>query len=152
MSAMSGTIPWSATAEAVVLERREYAGGVGATIQMAHAHGLHTRPSAHLVGALRREAKLSAYLEFECRGWVASMWTSRASPTALIRLRARQGDVVRVRAYGPDAGKALDIVTWVLQQGTSTHEDAFTPEVDEALLEEFGSWEAIREWALSGMR
>lgn len=148
---MSGTIPWSAPPEAVVLERREYAGGVGATIQMGRAYGLHTRPSARLVGALRR-AKLSAYLEFECRGWVASMWASRASPTALLRLRARQGDVVRVRAQGPDAGKALDIVMWVLQQGPGTHEDAFSPEVDEALLEEFGSWEAIRAWALSGMR
>jgi phosphocarrier protein FPr/phosphocarrier protein len=73
------------------------AGGViSRHVSIALEHGIHARPAALLVGALKG---LSAQVSLLTRGREASAH----STTSLMRLGAKKGDEVEIRASGPDA-------------------------------------------------
>jgi len=136
---------------ATVLERGRADNEAWAAFRINHPHGLHGRPSAHVFKALRRAAgDLDALLDLECGGRTVNVRATEVAPTTFWRLKARRGERVQVRAQGPDAQKVVALVMQELKASTGTHEEAFTPEVDAALLEEFGSWEAVQAWAFSG--
>ncbi|HVS77433.1 MAG TPA: phosphoenolpyruvate--protein phosphotransferase [Steroidobacteraceae bacterium] len=93
--------------------------GSGATVEVrrvrvALEHGIHARPAAQIVSALR---SLAGQVELAVEGRTANA----RSTVALMKLGARKGDDIRVRAAGRDAGRAIDAVAAVL---TGAHENA----------------------------
>ena len=86
---------------------------VVAELTLVNRDGLHARPVAMLV---------SAIAGLEARVTVANRRTGRKhalanSPTALLSLGARVGDVLEVAASGPQAAHALDVVRQLMLTG-----------------------------------
>jgi phosphotransferase system HPr (HPr) family protein len=70
------------------------------TLTIGHPEGLHARPAALLV---RAAGAYASEIEVEVRGQKASA----RSILAILRLGARQGDTVTIRATGSDAAAAV---------------------------------------------
>jgi multiphosphoryl transfer protein len=79
-------------------------GGVAGRVRVGFAHGIHARPAALLAGSLR---SLSA----EVSVTLGARRANARSPVALMGLGARCGDVLELRASGPDAAAALAALT-----------------------------------------
>lgn len=80
-------------------------------VRVTLEHGIHARPAAQIVSALKR---LAGEVSVSAQGRSANA----RSTVALMKLGVRKGDEVRVRASGRDARSALDAVAALL---TGTH-------------------------------
>jgi phosphocarrier protein FPr/phosphocarrier protein len=76
-------------------------------VRVALEHGIHARPAAQIVGALKT---LSAQVGLAVRDRTANA----RSTVALMTLGVRKGDEVEVRAAGKDAAKAIEAVAALL--------------------------------------
>jgi phosphocarrier protein FPr/phosphocarrier protein len=76
-------------------------------VRVALEHGIHARPAAQIVSALKR---LAGEVSLSAQGRSANA----RSTVALMKLGVRKGDEVQVRAGGRDAVSALDAVAALL--------------------------------------
>jgi phosphoenolpyruvate-protein phosphotransferase len=76
-------------------------------VRVALEHGIHARPAAQIVSALKR---LAADVNFTAQGRSANA----RSTVALMKLGVRKGDEVEVRALGRDAESAIGVVAALL--------------------------------------
>jgi phosphoenolpyruvate-protein phosphotransferase len=76
-------------------------------VRVALEHGIHARPAAQIVSALKR---LTAHVDFTAQGRSANA----RSTVALMKLGVRKGDEVEVRAVGRDAESAINAVAALL--------------------------------------
>ena len=76
-------------------------------VRVALEHGIHARPAAQIVNALK---SLAAEVSLAAQGRRAHA----RSTLALMKLGVRKGDEVEVRAAGRDAGSAIDAVAVLL--------------------------------------
>src|SRR6185437_6997139 len=76
-------------------------------VRVALEHGIHARPAAQIVGALKT---LAGQFSLAAQGRTANA----RSTVAMMTLGVRKGDEVEVRAAGKDAGKAVDAVAALL--------------------------------------
>ncbi len=98
--------PGSAAADGAAA--RAGAGGTrGRTVRVALEHGIHARPAAQVVAAIKG---LGAEVSLHVGGRQADA----RSAVALMTLGVRGGGQVEIRAAGPDAAAALDAVEAVL--------------------------------------
>jgi multiphosphoryl transfer protein len=91
-------------AEAV---RAEGVGEIRRELAVAFDHGLHVRPAAQVVAALR---PFAAEVSLDFRGRSASA----RSTVAMMSLGAQRGDVIQACARGADAAQALDALAALL--------------------------------------
>jgi multiphosphoryl transfer protein len=91
------------------LARGQGGGGrmVSRSVSIALEHGIHARPAALLAGALKG---LTAQVSLRMRDREASAH----SATSLMRLGAKMGDEVEIRASGPDAVPAASALERIL--------------------------------------
>ena len=87
--------------------RKEIASGEVRRVRVALEHGIHARPAAQIVNALRG---LAGEVGLAAQGRSANA----RSTVALMKLGVRKGDEVEVRAVGRDAGSAVNAVASVL--------------------------------------
>jgi multiphosphoryl transfer protein len=87
--------------------RDEIAGGEVRRVRVALEHGIHARPAAQIVSALK---PLGGEVELVAHGRTANA----RSTVALMKLGVRKGDQVEVRAVSRDAASAIDAVAAVL--------------------------------------
>ena len=85
-------------------------GPVEATVVLPNKAGLHARSGASVVKATARfESRVTLYL----KGHTASA----RSLVELLRLGARQGDAIQIRATGRDAAAALSALKTLMENG-----------------------------------
>jgi multiphosphoryl transfer protein len=77
------------------------------SVRVALEHGIHARPAAQIVGALKG---LAGRVELAIQDRTANA----RSTVALMKLGVRKGEEVHIRAGGADAGSAIDAVAAVL--------------------------------------
>jgi len=77
------------------------------TVRVALEHGIHARPAAQIVSALK---SLAGQVDLTIHGHTANA----RSTVALMKLGVRKGDEVRVRAVGRDAAGAVEAIAAVL--------------------------------------
>jgi phosphocarrier protein FPr/phosphocarrier protein len=82
-------------------------GGEVRQVRVALEHGIHARPAAQIVNALKT---LTGQVSLAAQGRTANA----RSTVALMKLGVRKGDEVEVRATGKDAGTAIDAVAALL--------------------------------------
>ncbi|HEY2036960.1 MAG TPA: phosphoenolpyruvate--protein phosphotransferase [Steroidobacteraceae bacterium] len=82
-------------------------------VRVALEHGVHARPAAQIVGALKT---LAGEISLVAQGRTANA----RSTVALMKLGVRKGDEVEIRAAGRDAGTAIGAVAALL---AAAHED-----------------------------
>jgi len=87
--------------------RDETAPGEARRVRVALEHGIHARPAAQIVNALKG---LAAQISLVAQGRSANA----RSTVALMKLGVRKGDEVEVRATGEDSGSAVDAVAALL--------------------------------------
>lgn len=92
-------------------------GGEVRRVRVALEHGIHARPAAQIVTALKGVA---GKVELAVQGRTANA----RSTVALMKLGVRKGDEIEVRADGTDAVGAIDAVAAIL---TGAHEEAGIP-------------------------
>jgi phosphocarrier protein FPr/phosphocarrier protein len=85
-------------------------GGEVRQVRVALEHGIHARPAAQIVNALKA---LTGQVSLAAQGRTANA----RSTVALMKLGVRKGDEVEVRATGKDAGTAIDAVAALLASG-----------------------------------
>ncbi len=83
-------------------------------VRVALEHGIHARPAAHIVGALK---PLAGEVSLVSQGRTANA----RSTVALMKLGVHKGDEVEVRAVGKDAGSAVSAVAALL---AGAHEES----------------------------
>ena len=88
--------------------------------EVALAHGIHARPAARIVDAIRH---LNATASVEHGDKKASA----ASPVALLGLGAGHGAAVRIDASGPDAERALESIAAILRDQSGEDEKPQSP-------------------------
>jgi multiphosphoryl transfer protein len=93
-------------------------GGQLRRVRVALEHGIHARPAAQIVSALK---SLAGEIDLALQERTANA----RSTVALMKLGVRKGDEVEVRAAGRDAAAAIDAVAVVL---TGAHEPAGRPQ------------------------
>jgi phosphoenolpyruvate-protein phosphotransferase/dihydroxyacetone kinase phosphotransfer subunit len=98
-----------AKASAVIADRPDP--GIVAETKIVNQDGIHARPAALISGAL---ASLDVRVTIATQG---SPSVSARSPTALMSLGTRVGDVLRIEADGPDASAAVDRILDLLRDG-----------------------------------
>ncbi|MGH8181924.1 MAG: glucose PTS transporter subunit IIA, partial [Steroidobacteraceae bacterium] len=76
-------------------------------VRVALEHGIHARPAAQIVSALK---KLAGEVSLSAQG----RSVNARSTVALMKLGVRKGDEVQVRAVGRDAASAIDAVAVLL--------------------------------------
>jgi multiphosphoryl transfer protein len=81
--------------------------GQSRRVRVALEHGIHARPAAQIVNALK---ELSAEVSIFARGHTANA----RSTVALMKLGVRKGDEVEVRAAGREAGGAISALVALL--------------------------------------
>jgi multiphosphoryl transfer protein len=81
--------------------------GESRRVRVALEHGIHARPAAQIVGALKA---LAAEVSLAAQGHTANA----RSTVALMKLGVRKGDEVAIRAVGRDAESAIDAVAALL--------------------------------------
>ncbi|MBB6218855.1 phosphotransferase system HPr (HPr) family protein [Anaerosolibacter carboniphilus] len=74
------------------------------TIQIQNKEGFHARPATVLI---KEASKYGSNIEIEYNGRLVSC----KSIISLMTLKARQGDTVKVYAYGEDESEAMDSIT-----------------------------------------
>ncbi|MGH8289352.1 MAG: phosphoenolpyruvate--protein phosphotransferase [Steroidobacteraceae bacterium] len=100
--------PRSGTHEPASGEAREEVGqGRVRQVRVALEHGIHARPAAQIVNALK---VLAGEVNLAAQGRTANA----RSAVALMKLGARKGDDVEVRAIGRDAERAIEAVAALL--------------------------------------
>ncbi len=87
--------------------RNESAAGEVRRVRVALEHGIHARPAAQIVNALKGFA---GQVSVAAQGRSANA----RSTVALMKLGVRKGDEAEVRATGEDAGRAIDAVAALL--------------------------------------
>jgi phosphotransferase system enzyme I (PtsI) len=92
-------------------------------VVLPNQDGLHARPVATLVAAL---AGLKARVTLANRRTGVGP-ADAASPTALLTLGGRKGDVIDVRASGPDGARALAVIRELARDGFGELGDAASP-------------------------
>ena len=92
--------------------RNRTAEGEARLVRVALEHGIHARPAALIVNALKA---FSGQVTLAGQGRSANA----RSTVALMKLGVRKGDEVEVRATGEDAGSAIDAVADLLTQRSS---------------------------------
>lgn len=85
---------------------------VSRTFVVAFDHGLHARPSAQIVAALRAIAPDAAEVAIVANGKSANA----RSTTSLMSLGVRRGEAVDVRASGPEAARAVEALASLFQE------------------------------------
>jgi phosphocarrier protein FPr/phosphocarrier protein len=85
-------------------------GAVTRTVTVPMANGIHARPAARIVEAVK---PFTASVELQ-RG---DTHASARSVVALLKLAAKQGDVLTIAADGPDAATAADAVAALILSG-----------------------------------
>jgi phosphotransferase system HPr (HPr) family protein len=85
-------------------------GGHQASVTFPNRAGLHARSAALLI---RASTRYRATVTLDLDGRAASA----SSLVELLKLGARKGHVVRVRAVGPDAEAALNEITTMIANG-----------------------------------
>jgi multiphosphoryl transfer protein len=83
-------------------------------VSVALEHGIHARPAAVLAGSLR---ELAADVRLAARGREANA----RSTLALMALGVQRGDEVEIRASGPDAAAALEVLAASLRASDAGH-------------------------------
>lgn len=88
-------------------------GDIVTDLKLRNPSGLHIRPASMIVMAL---------IPLDASVSVANLRTSSqpmsaSSPTSLLTLAARRGDVIRVSASGVEARRAIDLVTALVTDG-----------------------------------
>jgi phosphoenolpyruvate-protein phosphotransferase/dihydroxyacetone kinase phosphotransfer subunit len=109
------------TAKAAQLDQTQAAAGPGAPstsldaivaeATIVNPDGIHARPAALIVAAL---ASLDAHVTISTGRSAA---VSARSPTALMALGTRTGDVLRIEAAGADAAAAVDRIVVLVRDG-----------------------------------
>ncbi|MGH8201970.1 MAG: phosphoenolpyruvate--protein phosphotransferase [Steroidobacteraceae bacterium] len=92
--------------------RNEIGAGETRRLRVALEHGIHARPAAQIVNALKG---LAGQVSLAAHGRIANA----RSTVALMKLGVRKGDELEVRATGADAGGALAAVAAVLGDARS---------------------------------
>jgi multiphosphoryl transfer protein len=87
--------------------REEIGHGKVRPVRVALEHGIHARPAAQIVNALK---PLAGEVNLAAQGRTANA----RSAVALMKLGARKGDEVEVRAIGRDAERAIEAVAALL--------------------------------------
>ena len=94
--------------------RTGLAAGEVRRVRVALEHGIHARPAAQIVGALK---PLAGEVSLVSQGGTANA----RSTVALMKLGVHKGDEVEVRAVGKDAGSAVSAVAALL---AGAHEES----------------------------
>lgn len=89
-------------------------------VTVALEHGIHARPAAVMAGSLRN---LGADVRLGARGREANA----RSTVALMALGVQRGDEVEIRASGPDAALALDMLAACLERQGADAPSAAAP-------------------------
>jgi phosphotransferase system HPr (HPr) family protein len=128
-----------------------------ATLRLQDSKGLHCKPAAMIASRLRAVPDARVVL-------LAGGGTANARrPLAMLGLRLRCGDSVRVEANGPGADKAVQIVRGVIEEGprsptavldeifsggdpTRTHPEAWTKVIEHIDKAEVEGWKSEGEW------
>ena len=87
--------------------RKEVRPGKARQVRVALEHGIHARPAAQIVNALKA---LAGEVNLAAQGRTANA----RSAVALMTLGARKGDEVEIRAIGADAERAIEAVAALL--------------------------------------
>jgi multiphosphoryl transfer protein len=87
--------------------RDEVSAGVVRRVRVALEHGIHARPAAQIVNALKG---VGGQVSIAARGRSANA----RSTVALMKLGVRKGDEVEVRATGADARRTIDAIAVLL--------------------------------------
>ncbi|HTW39156.1 MAG TPA: glucose PTS transporter subunit IIA, partial [Steroidobacteraceae bacterium] len=87
--------------------RTEVRAGRARQVRVALEHGIHARPAAQIVNALKA---LAGEVTLAAQGRTANA----RSAVALMKLGARKGDEVEIRAIGADAERAIEAVAALL--------------------------------------
>lgn len=135
-------------AQAPTTVAQELVGGVegwSMALRLLREEGIHARPSVLVYKALRRRENLDAALGLESdKEFLTPVPAGEFRPLTLAhmsaRLGIRGGDTVTLNAQGPDSRIALEAVREALERTVPHHEAVFSPDVERALLGEFGSW------------
>ena len=101
--------PTRAQPDAVAADRPDMA--IVAETKIVNQDGIHARPAALISGAL---ASLDVRVTIATQ---RSPSVSARSPTALMSLGTRVGDVLRIEADGPDASAGVDRILDLVQDG-----------------------------------
>lgn len=100
-----------------VEEARESAGQLCTSkVQVALTHGIHARPAARIVDAVRHHSS-TAFLVH------GDKTANAASPVALLGLGVGHGATISVEARGPDAEAAVEAIAAVLRDATTDEKD-----------------------------
>lgn len=87
------------------------------TFSVPFDHGLHARPSALIVAALRPFAPDAANVVIAAKGKTGNA----RSTTALMSLGVHRGDAIEVRASGPQAERAIEALAALLVPASSSN-------------------------------
>ncbi|MFZ1870289.1 MAG: phosphoenolpyruvate--protein phosphotransferase [Steroidobacteraceae bacterium] len=98
--------------------RSQIQGGEVRRVRVALEHGIHARPAAQIVSALKG---LAGQVNLAAHGRSANA----RSTVALMKLGVRKGDEVEVRATGEDAQRAFDVVAALL--AGAHREEGYSP-------------------------
>lgn len=83
-------------------------------MEVALAHGIHARPAARIVEAVRKHSSAAFLVHGDKRA-------SALSPVAMLGLGVGHGAIIRIEASGPDAEAAIEAIALVL--GDASTED-----------------------------
>ena len=86
-----------------------------ANVQVALPHGIHARPAARIVEAVRRHSSTAFLIHGDKKA-------SAASPVAMLGLGVGHGAAVGIEASGPDAEAAVQAIAAVLRDETAEEE------------------------------
>jgi phosphoenolpyruvate-protein phosphotransferase len=86
-------------------------------VQVALVHGIHARPAARIVEAVRRHSSVAFLIHGDKRA-------STASPVAMLGLGVGHGATLTIEASGPDAEAAVKAIAAVLRDASAEQEEA----------------------------
>jgi phosphoenolpyruvate-protein phosphotransferase len=84
-------------------------------VEVALVHGIHARPAARIVEAVRQHASTAFLVHGDQRA-------SAASPVAMLGLGVGHGATITVEASGPDAEAAMQAIAAVLRDASAEEE------------------------------
>jgi phosphoenolpyruvate-protein phosphotransferase len=86
-----------------------------ANVEVALAHGIHARPAARIVEAVRRHSSIVFLIHGDQKA-------NAASPVAMLGLGVGHGATIGIQASGPDAEAAVQAIVAVLRDKTAEEE------------------------------
>ena len=84
-------------------------------VQVALVHGIHARPAARIVDAVRQHASTAFLI-------LGNKRASAASPVAMLGLGVGHGATITIEASGPDAEAAVEAIAAVLRDASAEEE------------------------------